>query len=317
MKNSEVQTGNPAVEIYDDEIDIGDLFRTLWSGKWFVLATTAVCGIVAITIALMTPNQYRAEALLAPNQDEASGGLSAMAAQYSGLASLAGIEIANRPADKSALTIEVLQSRKFISDFVERHDILVPLMAAKGWNAETRELRIDPETYDEASSTWVRETNSPRQSKPSMQEAFVEFESRLTISEDARTGFVVLAIEHYSPDVAKQWVDWLVEDVNSTMMEADVAQAEQAIGYLNEQIASTSVADLQNVFYRLIEDQTKTIMLAKVSPEYIFMTVDPALAPEIKSRPNRALIAILGLVLGLTAGVVIVLVRSGLAPGKD
>ncbi len=115
---------------YDDEIDLRELFHVLWSGKWLIGGITFAAAVIAVIIAFMLPNIYRAEALLAPNQDEGAGGLSALAAQYGGLASLAGINLGSQSSDKTALGLEILKSRKFISDFIERHDILVPLMAA-------------------------------------------------------------------------------------------------------------------------------------------------------------------------------------------
>ena len=121
----------------DDDIDLRELFRILWAGKWLICGITFVAAVIAVVVALMLPNIYRAEALLAPNDQEGAGGLSALAAQYGGLASLAGINLSSGSADKTALGLEVLKSRKFISEFIEHHDILVPLMAAKGWDAET------------------------------------------------------------------------------------------------------------------------------------------------------------------------------------
>ena len=119
-------------------------------------------------------------------------------------------------------------------------------------------------------------------------------------------------MEHYSPTVARQWVDWLVDDLNSEIMRQDVSEAEQAIEYLNKQIANTSLAELQTVFFSLIEEQTKTVMLAKVSSEYLLKTLDPAVAPEEKAKPKRALIAVLGTLLGGFLGIVIVLIRSSM-----
>ena len=81
-------------------------------------------------------------------------------------------------------------------------------------------------------------------------------------------------------------------------MRQDVAEAEQAIKYLQIQISSTSLADLQNVFFSLIEEQTKTVMLAKVSDEYLLKTLDPAVQPEQKFKPRRSLIVVLGIMLG-------------------
>ena len=127
---------------------------------------------------------------------------------------------------------------------------------------------------------------------------------------DKQTGFVTVSVEHYSPVVAKQWVDWLVQDINATVMRQDVNEAEQAIKYLNKQIAATSLADLQNVFFRLIEEQTKIVMLANVSPEYLFRVVDPAYVPEKHSKPNRLVILILAMFLGGFVGVAVHLART-------
>ena len=296
---------------YDDEIDLRQLFRVLWAGKWLIGGITFAATVIAVIVALMLPNIYRAEALLAPNDQEGAGGLSALAAQYGGLASLAGIDLSSGSADKTALGLKVLTSRKFISEFIERHDILVPLMAPRKWDDETGQLIIDTDEYDVTAKQWIRKVRPPKKTIPSMQEAHEEFTDILSIEQDNSTGFVTVAVEHYSPTVAKRWVDWLVDDLNSSIMLQDVAEAEQAIEYLKLQINGTSVANLQNVFFSLIEEQTKTVMLSKVTDEYLLKTIDPAVMPEQKAKPRRILLAALGGIFGLLIGVFLTLLGVG------
>jgi LPS O-antigen subunit length determinant protein (WzzB/FepE family) len=66
---------------------------------------------------------------------------------------------------------------------------------------------------------------------------------------------------------------------------------------------------METVFYQLIEEQTKTMMLAQVKKEYMFKTIDPAQVPDEKSGPKRALIVLLGTMLGGILSVLIVLIR--------
>ena len=301
----------------DDEIDLREIFRVLWAGRWIIGGITFGSTVIAVVVVLMLPNIYRAEALLAPNDQEAAGGLSSLAAQYGGLASLAGINMGNGAADKTAIGLKILGSRKFIGEFIERHDILVPLIAASGWDYETGNLEFDPDDYDVASEAWVRRVSLPKKTIPSSQEAYEEFMDILSIDQERETGFVTVAIEHYSPTVAKQWVDWLIDDLNSSTVRQDVADAEQAIEYLNKQIENTSIADLRNVFFRLIEEQTKTVMLANVSNEYLLKTLDPAEAPEIQSKPKRSLIVILFAFLGFLVAVVVVFLSPSLRHYKS
>ena len=102
---------------YDDEIDLRELIRVLWAGKWLIGGIMFIVGMIAVIVTLMMQNIYRAEALLAPNDQERAGSLSALAAQYGGLASLAGINLRAGSADKTTLGLEVLKSRIFISEF--------------------------------------------------------------------------------------------------------------------------------------------------------------------------------------------------------
>ena len=77
----------------------------------------------------------------------------------------------------------------------------------------------------------------------------------------------------------------------------DILEAEESIKFLEAQREKTSLVSLDEVFAQLIEEQTKTIMLANVSKDYVFDVIDPPVAPELKSKPSRALICVLGTLL--------------------
>ncbi|MCC4831116.1 LPS O-antigen length regulator [Shewanella sp. 10N.7] len=294
----------------DDEIDLRELFAVIWQGKWLIIAITAVFAVGSVLFALSQPNTYKSEALLSPADSEQSGGLSALAGQFGGLASMAGINLGGGGGvDKTQMAIEVAKSRQFTSQFIQKHKILADLMAAETWNMEADSISYDPELYDAQNQEWVREVNAPFKPEPSMQEAFKEFSQLISISTDKETGMVKVAVEHLSPTVAQQWVTWLIEDINLEMKQRDVAEAQRSTEFLQNQIAQTNVADIRTILYQLIEEQTKTIMFAEVRDEYVFKTIDPALVPEEKSGPKRALICVLGTMLGGMLAIMIVLIR--------
>lgn len=295
----------------DDEIDLRELFSVIWQGKWLIAGVTLVFAIASVAIALMLPNIYKSEALLAPaSEEQGAGGLAGLASQFGGLASMAGINLSsNNVTDKTQLAIEVLKSRQFIGEFIEKHQILPELMAVDKWNMVDNTLSFDQDVYVQESKTWVRKVNLPFQSKPSLQEAHKEFLKIFTVNKEKENGMVTISVEHQSPYVAKQWVDWLVADINLKMKERDVAEATRSTEFLNKQIELTKVADIRTILYKLVEEQAKTIMFAEVRDEYVFKTIDPAFVPEEKARPKRALICILGTILGGIFSVMIVLIR--------
>jgi uncharacterized protein involved in exopolysaccharide biosynthesis len=230
--------------------------------------------------------------------------------QYGGLASLAGVSLpGGEEGSRAQLGMQLMKSRAFIGDFVERRDILPELMAVESWDGGSGDIVFNSDDYEAATKTWVRDVDLPKQPTPSLLEAHEEFMDILGVSEDKQTGYVTVSIDHESPVVAAQWVNWLIEDVNAAVKEQDVSEAEKSIKYLKQQVVSTSLADLQAMFFELIQSQTETVMLAEVRPEYVFKTIDPAVVPEEKSKPSRALICVLGTLLGGMLGVVIVLIR--------
>ena len=297
--------------VSDDEIDLRELFSVIWQGKWIIIAITFVFALASVAFAISQPNIYKSEALLSPaDSEQGGGGLAALAGQFGGLASMAGINLGGGGGvDKTQMAIEVMKSRQFTSDFIQKHNILADLMAAEKWNMVDNTLSYDAEIYDVSQNKWIREVKAPFKPEPSMQEAYKEFSKIIAVNAAKDTGMVTVSVEHLSPSIAQQWVNWLVQDINNVMKERDVAEAIKSTEFLESKIQQTNVADIRSILYKLIEEQAKTIMFAEVRDEYVFKTIDPALIPEEKAKPKRALICVLGTMLGGMLGVMFVLIR--------
>ncbi len=301
----------------DYEIDLRELFTRLWSAKSLILAFVLFGATVSLVYALSLPNLYRSSALLSPTE-ESGGGIGGMLSQYSGLASIAGVSIpGGEGVSNVRLAMEVLKSRAFISEFIDKHDILPELLAIDYWDIDTRSLEIDKEIYDVETRTWTREIVDGRSRAPSKQEAHTAFTKVLRVSQDTKTNLVTISVQHQSPDIAKQWVKWLVEDINETMRRKEIKEAEESIEYLKRQAAETALSDLDQVFFELMQGQMQRVMLAQVRREYVLTTIDPAVAPELKSDPQRSLICIVGVILGLVFGITSALVKQYLKKERD
>lgn len=294
----------------EDTVELIEVFTALWKKKWVIISVTLVSAISSVLFALSLPNMYKADAILSPTESASGGGLSQMAGQLGGLAALAGVNIGGAESSNTDLAIQVLKSRQFINSFIKKHDLLVPLMAVSEWNLEQNTLVINEDVYDQSKKEWLRAPQGLRGATPTAQEAYEEFvKNVLIINQDKETGFYTLSIKHYSPYIAQEWLNWIIADLNKVMRERAISETSQNLAYLNEQLQKTAVADMQSAFYKLIEEQTKSLMLAEVQEEFVFKVVDPAVVPEIKDGPNRALICMVGTFLGglLSVGIVLVL----------
>lgn len=291
-----------------DEIELRELFQALWKGKWIIIATTLLFAIGSVVYALSLPNIYKSDALLAPTESSNGGGLSQMAGQLGGLAALAGVNIAGAEASQAELAIQVIKSRKFIEEFIDSHDLLVPLLATKGWDLANNELIIDDDIYSAEKKEWLRKPDGLRGNKPSSQEAYEYFiENILDVKKDKDSGLYIFSIKHYSPYISQQWVSWLIEDINKVMRNRTITETSRNLAYLNMQLKKTAITDMQSTFFKLIEEQTKTLMLAEVQEEFVFKVIDPAVIPEVKSEPKRALICVIGTAIGGLLGIIFVL----------
>ena len=79
---------------YDDEIDLFELFETLWSEKFLIANITFSCGVIGTFYAFMATPTYKAEVLLLPAKK-------AVMARYNPVeyGSLAGLGVQSLSAD--------------------------------------------------------------------------------------------------------------------------------------------------------------------------------------------------------------------------
>lgn len=291
---------------YDDEIDLRELFGVLWSGKITIIVITAIFAVGSVFYALSIPNQYKASALLAPAHSDGSG-LSSALGQLGGLASLAGVNIGSGQSSESQIAQEIMKSWSFIEKFIADNDIEVEVYAAEGWSKGSNELRIDENAYDIENNQWLTKDSNGNVVPPSSWQLFKTFSGMLSVSEDKKSGLVSISIEYYSPQMAKEWLDMYISAINGYMQSRQVDQVSNNIDYLEAQIDKTSIAEMREVFYTIIEEQTKNKMVAEASPDYAFVAVSPSMVPEQKSQPKRARICILGTILGAMLSVLLVL----------
>ena len=310
-----MQNEREVLASHDDEIDLRELFSVLWAGKKVIVAITGLFAAAAVVYALSIANEYKASIVIAPAQQE-GGGLSGALGQLGGLASLAGVSLGGGGGSEAAVAQEIMQSWGFVEQFIVNNELEVEVFAAEGWNKTSNVLTIDSDLYDKDSNKWLIDEDGQLRA-PTSWELYEAFSKRLSVSEDKKSGLTSVSIEYFSPIVAKNWVDLYVAAINEHMRQRKLRQVNSNIEYLQAQIEKTSIAEMREVFYQIIEEQVKNKMLAEASPEYAFVTVSPSMVPEEKSKPKRALMCILGTLLGGMLSVLYVLLRHYASNKKD
>ena len=274
-----VESGPPSDE---DEIDLLELIRTLLQAWKTIVGITILCTGLAVVYALYAPEVFKAETLLAPAQEEKSGASSTLS-QFGGLAAMAGISI---PSDSNVdQVVATLNSRKFLRTYINQNK-LIPFLFDEIWDADNQSwmvLSIEDE--------------------PTEQKAIESFKGCLSVDEDKKSGLITLSILWKDPQVAAQWANDLVKQLNEQLRAQAIADSKKRVGYLEQELAKTTLQDMRAVLYNLLESEKQKAMLANVNEDFALEVIDPAVAPETREKPKRKLIVALGGVCGGFLGI--------------
>ena len=280
----------------DDVIDVRALIARLLIKRWWIAASlflfTAVFSFAAFTIKPV----YRASVLLisaSAERSSMSGSLSSALGQLGGLASLAGINVGNSDAATEE-SLAVLRSCDFTGSFISDKQIM-PVLFASRW--------------DTATGKW----KGSESEQPTLSNACKYFGSKVrAVSQDKKTGLITLSIDWIDRNKAAEWTNDLVLRLNNEMRSRAIAQADASIGFLEKELATTSVLEVREAINRLIEAQVKQRMLANVTQGFAFRVVDRAMVPDANDpvKPNKLLLLVLGPLVGFAVGIMFVLLSG-------
>lgn len=276
---------------FEDQLDLAELFRVLWNRKWQIIAIELFFVALGTAYALLATEIFRAEVVLAPTRSEQQlslpGGLG-------GLASLAGLNL-NESGDVTE-AVATLRSNALVEEFISENDLL-PVLFSDDWDSENSQWRIrDVEDW------------------PDLRDGVKYFvEDVRSVNEDSSTGLVTLTIDWRDPEAASEWANELVYRVNERIRARDLAESQQRLEYLNEQLEGASLVELRQAISRLIENQIQNIMLAQADAEYAFQVIDPPRVPKERLWPVRSLVVALSAFAGIIVAILGALFLDGRA----
>ena len=252
--------------------------RSRW--RWY-LTLIAVALLAALIAVLLVPRRYEVKLVALPRGTDRSALLSSLG-QLASVAALVGL--GNTESAERAEAIQMLQSQTLAREFI-REDNLAPVLFASEWDAVRHRWKARERTLNDAVTYFDRNVRD--------------------VTEDRRTGLVIVRVTWRDPVQAAAWAKELVRRANDRLRQRAIERAQGAIEYLKRESRAAETVEVQQALYRLMEDQYKTLLLANMSSDYAFAVIDPAVAPDknqyVFPRPTLFLFG------GLFFGVVLVL----------
>jgi hypothetical protein len=282
-----------------DAINLRELLLELWRARLAVACTVVICSLVGALAGWLPDKQYEASIVLSPATDDVGsgrlGGLASLAAQYGGLASLAGVSMPGKTKKEEVLA--VLQSELLTETYIRENNLL-PVLYSKLWDPVSKKWKTSD--VDKVPTLWKANKYFDKQIRQ--------------VKDDRKSGLVLMTIKWKDPHTAATWANDLVRMTNDYLRAKAIRESERHMDYLNDQLKKVTIIEAQKAIYALLQDEINTQMLAKGREEYALKVIDPAVAPERASSLGPKLLAVVGFACGMflaVAGVAAVRVLRG------
>ena len=260
----------------------------------FVLFSAIVVAILSLSYAMSLPNIYSAEAVLVPSKQADRGSGSSMGVRGgSNIAELVGLS-GSSSTDRTSVTLKVLESKDFFSNYYDSFYYLSRLNAVKSFDSSTNNIVFDEEKIDIKTGQWISGM------KPTFESAHTNFLGILSIDHDRLDGFITLTLDHQSPVFAKIWLEKIILDLNNLIKSIETIEAKNSSEYLIEQLSGNDVFQLNSIFSAMLIEASETLMLSEISDQFALSYIDKPRIPQRKSKPSRAFVSIFLFVIGIS-----------------
>jgi uncharacterized protein involved in exopolysaccharide biosynthesis len=259
------------------EIDLAELWDAIWSSKVLVTIVTVCSVSVGVGYSLLATEWFRSEVVMVSADRKSAP---ASLGQLGGLASLAGINIGAGSGSPEPLA--VLKSKEFAEEFIVEKGLTGVLLADEVAAGETPDIREAVKVFDEE----VR-----------------------SVTEDKKSGTVVLSIQWKDPSVAAAWANAYVVRLNERLRLQSLQEAQRNVTFLQREIAATDVVQLRQSLGSVLESEMQKLLLARGSESFAFKVVDRATPPLRRSKPNRPVVVLIALFLGVFSSLTYIFAR--------
>jgi len=215
----------------DDEISLVDLVAKLWHGKLLIIVVTVVAAIGSVVYSLSKPNLFTASSTLLPVANSSTS----LAAQYAGIASLAGISLPGASSSDPTVKIEaILKSRDFAERLITQENLIPQLVEHPEKIKEGTALGAAVETFRK---------------------------SVFSTSTDTKTGVMTVSAKTKKPELSSHIVNKAVALLQQDLQERVLSVSGKNIALLEQQVADQELK-VRELQAKMIAYQKKNKLVA-------------------------------------------------------
>ena len=298
--------------IHDDEIDLRELFVTLWKGKWFI----TFCVLAAITLGSLylrsADKKYTVTYIFKPvSSEDATPNFSGLG----GLASLAGVSLPSSSSGDFTAFKMLLKSEEVATLLMDDTQFIREIFASE-WNNSAQAFQrplpgpltplkavIKSVLLGEGETAYI--APNPARVANWMSNAF-------GTSIDRDTGYLTFSSETTKPELSLKIISRAAALTDQLLKERFISSSEKTMSFYQQKLAAARAREHREALAKLIAQEDQKLMLASKGSHFV---AEPLTTPSISlypTSPKSSLILALSVVLGGFFGAALVLIRKAI-----
>jgi hypothetical protein len=294
----------------DDEIDLKDLFSTLWRGKIYIILLTFASVFLASLYLHSTVRKYTVMYNLKPVGDtNKSPDISGVG----GLASIAGIQLPSSSNDDFNIFKELITSVE-VSEIIFKNKNLTIDAFSNEWSDSlkkfSRPQKSKAQTFVSNAKKLLTGNKEANYMPPNPRRLSIFIAKNIEISEEKQTGFLKITSETPKPELMISLIIEAAKASNEIMRQRYIDFSADPLAFYKEKIRTARSREHRAALAELIAEEEQKLMFASRGKYFI---AEPYINPTISlypTTPKPKIILAFSLVMGFLLGAALALTRN-------
>ncbi|EJF07266.1 uncharacterized protein involved in exopolysaccharide biosynthesis [Thiovulum sp. ES] len=274
-------------ELEEDEIDLRELFSTIWNNKWKIMIFSFLVTSLTLFFMLRTPNSYTSSIVLIPQEQSASiGGIGA-------LAGFAGVDIGGGEISIFSQISTILSDEIFLEKLISENNLLEKIENPQNL---VFALGLDFKIENDVSELSQEER---------IYNAIKSFSGIISVSEDKKSGVITFSGTNRDRFFAKELVDLVLTESTKRLREIDMKDIDSKVQFYEKELQNTDNLELQKSLTKVISSLIEKRVSANANEFYLLKKITDSKIAFIKdkTKPKRGLIIVVAFVVSIILGI--------------
>jgi len=297
---------------FNDEIDLKDLFFTLWRGKIYIILGLIISVFLGSLYLQSAERKYSVKYNLKPVGETKRG---PSFSGLGGLASIAGVQLPTSSNNDFSIFKELITSTE-VSEIIFKNKKIIRERFRSEWdealNSYSRPPKSKIQTIVSDAKKILTGDIEVNYMPPNPRRLAIFINKNIQIGENKETGFLEFTSETSKPKFMLSLIIEATKASDKIMRQRYIDFSREPLAFYKEKLSTARSREHREALAELISKEEQKLMFASRGKYFI---AEPYINPSVSLhpiKPNSKLILAFSLVLGLFFGAALVLIRHAI-----